>query len=138
MKLERCAVGFLLAAALLTAGCGGGADSVPTGSLSGKLLVSGNPLPSGQINFTSATSGTSGFADLQGDGSYAVAGELPAADYKVFVTQKGLGDTPPSEDGNPELTAPLDMLPQKYQSESTTDVTITVKEGKNTFDFDWK
>ena len=91
-----------------------------------------------QINFESGDKGASAYAYLMPDGSYALDTELPVGSYKVFVSPIGLGDTPPSEDGNPELNKPLKGIPEKYQSPATTDLIASISEGENPIDFELK
>lgn len=121
----------------LLAGCGGkdGAN-VPTGTVKGTVSLDGGPLTQGQVNFASSTTGGSAYGELQQDGSYELNGPIPVGDYKVYISRPDLGDTPPSEDGNPELNKPMKEVPEKFQSEATTDKTASVKKGLNTFDFD--
>ena len=133
---------FLVAIAFapicLMSGCGGDAISVPSGTASGTIKVNGNALKQARVNFISSTTGTGIYADLKEDGSYELPSEIPAGDYRVYLTAPGLGDAPPSESGNPELKDALKDVPQKYQSEQKTDLQIVIKEGDNTFDFDLK
>lgn len=119
-------------------GCGGGAESVPSGTVSGTIKVNGKALTQGRVNFVSSTTGTGAYADLKDDGSYEIPGEVPVGDYRVYITSVGLGDAPPSETGNPELKDALKDVPKKYQGEQTTDLQAAVKEGENAFDFDLK
>jgi hypothetical protein len=92
----------------------------------------------GQINFESEDAGASAYAYLMPDGSYSLDTELPVGNYKVFVSPIGLGDTPPSEDGNPELNKPLEGIPVKYQSPATTDLIASISEGENPINFELK
>ena len=126
---------FLLAGTVLLSGCGGGAEAVPSGQVSGNVTFDGSPWTTGRINFASSTTGAGAYADLQEDGSFTLPAELPAGEYKVFFTPVGLGDQPPAEPGQPEPATTLEGLPEKYQSETTTDQTATVKEGDNSLSF---
>lgn len=119
-------------------GCGGGTESVPSGTASGTVKVNGKALAAAQINFVSSTTGTGVYAELQADGSYELPNAVPVGDYRVYFTSAGLGDAPPSESGNPELKDALSDVPKKYQSEASTDLQAVVKEGANSFDFDLK
>ncbi|QDT40584.1 hypothetical protein Pan241w_06410 [Gimesia alba] len=119
-------------------GCGGGAETVPSGTASGTVKLDGKPLSQARINFVSSTTGAGVYADLQSDGSYELPNAIPEGDYRVFFTSAGLGDAPPSESGNPEQKDALKDVPKKYQSEQSTDLQALIKEGENTFDFDLK
>lgn len=117
----------------IVTGCGGGGESVPQGEVSGKITLDGQPLSTGRINFSSPSTGAAAYADLQQDGAYQLPASLPAGEYKVYVTPVGLGDTPPGDGPAPPST--LEGVPEKYQSEATTDITTTIKEGDNNLDF---
>ena len=121
----------------LLAGCGSGVEAKKTGTVSGKITVEGKPLTQGCVGFVSSTIGASAGGDLREDGTYTLDGPVPVGEYRVFLTPPGLGDTPPgveSEQPQQELKG----VPEKYLEEETTDLTATVKEGENTFDFDLK
>ena len=133
-RRQPCAAAVALMC-LLLAGCGGGSEAEPTGTVSGTVTFNGQPWTTGRVNFVSESTGSSGAGDLQENGSYRIERELPAGDYKVYLSDPGLGDQPPSEDGNPELGTALEALPEKYRSEATTDLTAKIVEGDNTFDF---
>lgn len=122
----------------ILSGCGGSAETVPSGTASGTVKLDGKPLSQARINFVSSTTGTGVYTDLQSDGSYELPNAIPEGDYRVFFTSAGLGDAPPSESGNPEQKDALKEIPKKYQSEQSTDLQALIKEGENTFDFDLK
>lgn len=130
-------VGLLLSALCLFSGCGG-SDLPAMGSVAGKVILGATTAMSrpGQINFESGDFGVSAFAFLNPDGSYSLEKELPVGNYKVYITPVGLGDTPPSEDGNPELNKPLEGVAPKYLSAATTDLVASISEGENAIDFD--
>ncbi|QDT32248.1 carboxypeptidase-like regulatory domain-containing protein [Thalassoglobus polymorphus] len=128
-------LGFTLVVLLnlcLIAGCGGGGDKAPSGRVSGSVKLNGEPVFPGKITLTSATIGAAGSADLTSDGEFTFEGPLPVGQYKVYLTSAGLGDSPPSENPKADANKGLKDVPQKYQSETTTDLTATIEEGKNT------
>ncbi|WP_417850733.1 hypothetical protein [Thalassoglobus sp.] len=127
-------LGFTLVVLLnlcLMAGCGGGGDKAPSGKVSGSVKLKGEPVFPGKITFTSATLGAAGSADLTPDGEFTFEGPLPVGQYKVYLTAVGLGDNPPSDNPKADANTGLKGVPQKYQSEATTDLTATIEEGKN-------
>lgn len=134
--LDRLALCLLLAG--LLNGCGASVDEVPTGTVSGTVQFDGKPLSGARVNFTSGTAGAGAYADLQQDGSYSITESIPAGDYKIYLSSPGLGDAPPSESGNQELKDALKDVPQKYQSDQSTDLQTVIKEGENTFNIDLK
>lgn len=133
VRLSLC----LLLAGLLN-GCGAGVEEVPKGTVSGTVKLDGKPLSGARVNFISGTAGAGAYADLQQDGTYSITEPIPAGDYKVYLSSPGLGDAPPSESGNQELKDSLKDVPQKYQSDQTTELQTIIKEGENTFEIDLK
>lgn len=129
---------IVLAPVCLISGCGGSANAVPAGTVAGTIKFNDNALKQARVNYVSSTTGTGIYADIMEDGTYELPSEIPAGEYRVYLTSPGLGDAPPSESGNPELKDALKDVPKKYQSEQATDLQVVVKEGENTFDFDLK
>lgn len=134
--LSRLTLCFMLTV-LLTA-CGSSVEEVPTGTVSGTVTLDGKPLSGARVNFISGTAGAGAYADLQQDGTYAISEPIAAGDYKVYLSSPGLGDAPPDESGNQDLKNALKDVPQKYQSDQTTELQTVIKEGENTFDIDLK
>lgn len=122
----------------LLSGCGGGAEAVPSGTVVGTVTSNGKPLGQGVINFTSSTTGTGVYIEMQPDGTYELPSAIPAGEYRVFFSTPNLGDVPPPEPGQAAPPNVLKDVPEKYQSEQTTDLQVQVKEGANTFDFELK
>ena len=82
-------------------------------------------------------------ATIQGDGSYTMRlGQregLPLGDYKVYVRPPLPGSQEHFRRRN--VAAPADSgtstkIPEKYQFESSSGLTASVKSGENKFDFD--
>lgn len=121
--------------ALGVVGCGGG-SSRSEGTIAGTVTSAGQPVTAGRVVFSSQAAGASGMANLEADGSFRVEGTLPVGDYKVYLTPPGLGDAPPAEPGQETSPPELTGVPQKYQNEATTDLTVTVEAGTNRFELD--
>ncbi len=119
---------------LVVAGCSGSSDQTPSGRVSGKVTLKGMPVAAGRVNFLGNGAGAS--ADLKPDGTFQLDGPLPVGSYAVCVTAAGLGDQPPSDDIKKDRSATLSMIPQKYQSETTSGLTAKVVTGSNSFPFD--
>lgn len=128
-------------ALLIAAGCGGGGDLDygPLGTLSGKVTSGGNPIAEGTIVLEKEGGGGSGGAEIQSDGTFTVTdkiGGIPAGTYKVafFPPTVEVDEGPNS----PPSTGFKDMpnLPEKYRTFDTSGLTVEIKEGKNTHDFD--
>jgi hypothetical protein len=122
-----------LTVGLLT-GCGdrsGGADLM--GKVSGKVTVNGKPLKSGRINFISEQVGVGAGGDLTPEGTYTLDGPVPEGVYKCFITF----NIAPSQLGTPAADV-VKTVPEKYQSQGTSDLSVTVESGENERDFDLK
>ncbi|HTK77536.1 MAG TPA: hypothetical protein VL371_19885 [Gemmataceae bacterium] len=123
--------GGLLVCLLL--GCG--AAGPKTAIVKGTVTYKGKPVPNGTVMFIPA-SGQHATGEIRPDGSYALSsfrpgdGAIPGK-YKVVVVamQDMAGRLP--EDRNP---LPPPIVPNKYSSIATTDLTAEVKEGENTID----
>lgn len=97
-----------------TAKAGGGPG------LRGRVTVKGKPLADGEVVFVSLGKATPRVytAKVQADGVYAPTEVLPAGEYVVIVTGKG--------------------VPEKYQTTTTSGLRVTLKAPPETFDFDLK
>ncbi len=129
----------LFAASLLT-GCGGGEpDKGPTGTVSGTVTLSGQPLSGGTIRF-SADQKTPFGADLDGTGKFTIGSPVLTGTYKVTVYPPAIGPSA-GPDGKMRPAVPSaykSNIPANYQTEQTTDMSQTVNEGENTFTIDLK
>ena len=120
---------------LIIAGCEGGRDT-ETVSIQGKVTFNGDPVPEGSVLvFESKDAGASRTTTLSADGAYALSGAsaIPPGSYKVAIT-------PPSSDESesPEENETDFSVPQKFQSTSTTDLTVDITTDKRTYDIDFK
>lgn len=114
-------------------GCGTKDAPVPTATVTGKVtLAGGKALPGGKINFRSTTvTHLVGTGEINADGTYE-AKNVPQGACKVFIENAYLktagtasGYTPPDATPLP-AGAKYVPIPQKYASETTTDLTTTV------------
>ena len=114
-------------------GCG--AAGPKTAIVRGTVTYKGKPVPNGTVTFIPA-SGHHATGDIRPDGSYTLTsfrpgdGAIPGT-YKVIVVamQDMTGRLP--EDRNP---LPPPIVPNKYTSIATTDISVEVKEGENQID----
>ncbi|WP_237228003.1 carboxypeptidase-like regulatory domain-containing protein [Rubinisphaera sp. JC750] len=126
----------ILAVTLLcVAGCGG--SSEPQGTLSGKVTYNGEPVSEGVVIFSSSGASFGAQADIEEDGSYTLStyeGGVPPGTYEVAVLPPTitLPDTEDSPGG--EALKEVDNIPQKYRSTQSSELTVTINEGSNTFD----
>jgi hypothetical protein len=94
-----------------------------TVSLSGHVTINGKPVEGGTVSLTTAgakaAEGEFAAALIHADGTYALKGSgLPPGQYAVAITGKG--------------------VPEKYGKADTSGLTVEVKPGAGTFDFDLK
>ena len=111
------------------AGCGSGGP--PTGSVSGKVTYNSQPLTAGVVTFINEEAGRGASSDLDASGQYRIPA-LQTGQYKVAIHRQPppVNETSPQTIGNGRLS-----IPEKYQDFQSSGLTATVKEGKNTTDF---
>ncbi len=110
----------------LNVGC---TPSNPVGTVKGTASVKGKPYNDASIMFVSLENGQGSGSDLQADGSFQLPDPLPVGSYTVYFAPKSIA----VEDAT---AAPIPMqmdrsVPQKYWSESSSDIKVDVKEGEN-------
>jgi hypothetical protein len=114
---------------MLSAGCGGPYDS----SVYGIATLNSAPLPGGTVKFTPEQAGPSGYALIDGDGSYSVmTGReegLPSGAYVVTVVT----NQPSIPNKNPSLppTPGKPITPAWYRDPTQSPLKYTVEPGKN-------
>jgi hypothetical protein len=120
--------------ALAAGGCGGG-----TGSVSGKVLYQGKPLPGGYVNFLGEKNVTKTSA-IKEDGSYSVSG-LPVGTAKISVQglmKRRLADLP-GQGGKDEKVEQKEVhVPPQYGNTDTSGLTYEVKPGSQSYDIELK
>lgn len=120
-----------------TSGCSGKNRELPGGEASGTVTFNGKPVREGLITFMNEEAGLGDETKLDGEGRYAFKKPIPTGDYKVTIM-------PPvekvREEKGPEVGVLKKMpdIPERYHNTTTTELRATVKEGKNTLDFDMK
>jgi len=116
-------VGVALIAATLLTGCGA-KEKAPEAKaqVSGTVTVQGTPLTFGTVTLLS--SGVSWEAKLDKAGKFQIPDALAPGTYLVYLR---------AVDGGPHPNVPV-----KYQSDTSTDYTVTVKAGDNNFPIDLK
>ena len=123
---------------VLLFGCTRGGD-LPTAPVSGKVTYKGKPVPSGTVMFV-PEKGPPATGEIGKDGSYSLGtyGKNDGAvlgKHKIAVTAVAdMSDRLP-EDRNP---LPPPIVPSKYLSQDTSELTFEVKQGKNVADLDLK
>jgi hypothetical protein len=111
-------------------GCG--PARAPTGKVSGKVTLQGQPLSSGVVLFSNEKLGAGASAKLDPTGSYQLDAPLPVGSYQVAVQPP----PPPAPHEMPQAAPPpRTNIPAKYQDPKTSELKATVNEGSNTADF---
>ncbi|HEY2411855.1 MAG TPA: hypothetical protein VGI40_06420 [Pirellulaceae bacterium] len=138
---QAAAVLFLVGlVALLLPGCGGGSTGLAV--VKGKISYKGKPVPHGTVNFLPNDGNKpTGTGEIQPDGSY---------ELKTFVSNKPSNGAVVGQhkvvivaimdQANvlPEQRSPLSepIVPVKYTSPATSDLSANVENKENTIDFD--
>lgn len=138
--------GLLLFAVLILPACGGksGGLTGPTGTVTGKVTMKGQPVANANIVFY-GTRGDTAVGTLGADGTYSLryqAGfSVPVGDYRVAITKGPAPDAPvPNPEdimAKPPVAAVDKSIPDKYRDPGTSNLIAVVKEGSNSgVDFD--
>ena len=133
---------------LLLCGCGPSDGLNRGGDLSGTVTLDGKPLGGGRVELFSANGKNSVSCQLRPDGTYTVS-EPPLGRCKVVVQTSHLKGMPPAPKGpkgriregaSAGMMYPDDLglvytpIPANYEDLATTDLTVTVRRGKQTQD----
>jgi hypothetical protein len=135
-KMVRAAALVLLPSALLF-GAGCGAAGPKTAPVTGKVIYKGQPVPSGTVSFIPA-SGTAATGEIDADGSFRLTtfrdgdGAILGLHKVVIVAMQDMSKKLPEE----RVPLPPPIVPDRYTSLATTDLSADVKEGPNAFTFD--
>jgi hypothetical protein len=132
---------MILAGALTALVCGCGSSDV--GTVSGTVTIGGQPLGEGTVVFENAPAGISVNTEIGPDGGYTVKtyefDGLPPGTYQVAIRPAsiGTGEAPLVSDPSQGGDVTESVIPEKYQSIKTSELSVTVVGGKNpSFDFD--
>ncbi|MDO5552168.1 MAG: hypothetical protein Q4G68_00270 [Planctomycetia bacterium] len=105
----------------------------PTGSITGMVTYKGQSVTNGEISFRGSERGKGGGCPIAEDGTYSI-NAIPTGDYSIVLLPP-----PKGMPGTPEERKPINyIVPEKYQKFETSNLTFTIKEGKNTFDLNLK
>ncbi len=121
-------------AALALIGCGGGGPRL--GAVRGTVTYKDKPVPNGTVLFVPAN-GPTATGKINPDGTYTLTtykagdGAVLGRHMVVVAAMESMHGRLP-EDRNP---LPPSIVPDKYTSIGTTDLTAEVKEGENVIDF---
>lgn len=110
--------------------CGCAAEEKPIVKLTGKVTTLDGPMKIGVVNFYSKETGQAVSANVN-DGTYQATAQIPEGTYVVFFTPPLPSDPLP---GKPAVIVELKGVPEKYQNERTSPLTVDVVAGAETLD----
>ena len=117
-----------------------GCNSSDLALVKGKVTLNGKPVPNGTVNFIPDNPGPSATGELKLDGTYALTtnklddGAKPGTYKVVIVAMEDQSGKLPEE----KSPLPAAIVPLKYTSLATTDLTATVEKKEHTIDFELK
>jgi len=127
-------------AALALPGCGPGSGGLAV--VKGKISYKGKPVPNGTINFLPNDGNKpSATGEIQPDGSYELKtylsnkpsnGAVIGQHKVVIVAMMDMGSALPEQ----RTPLPPPIVPVKYTSPATSDLTANVEDKENTINFD--
>ncbi len=133
---------LVVAIVSLVMGCSGGGEGLAV--VKGKITYKGKAVPNGTVNFMPADSNKpSATGEIQADGSYAMQtylgsrpsqGAVIGKHKVVIVAMQDMATRLPEE----RVPLPPPIVPIKYTSPATSDLTAEVEDKENVIDFDLK
>lgn len=138
---------LLLSVALV--GCSSSLHDGPTGTVTGRLTVDGQPAGAGfMVSFMEMTRGFLAFGTTDAEGRFKIdswnAGDMPIGTYKVMIAPPAATpardpSTITAEEAfeNPELIDPVQPkapFHPRYRDTSTSQLEFEIKEGTNEFE----
>jgi hypothetical protein len=131
---------------LSVVGCGSGGYSGPTGAVTGRVTLDGQPIPQGSVVSFVSEAGFTATATVSSDGSYQLqtAGnpEIPVSTYKVSIVPPAQAmsetdyDKYMSGEGGDATETPSEVIPPKYADPATSGLSFDVEQGANTINIE--
>ena len=117
-----CALAALVLVLVSATGCGSAKQqeaAEATAQASGSVAVNGKAVRDGTVGFYSLGSGASGQASVDKAGKFQLQSPLAPGEYTVYLSGAS-------------------NVPEKFQSETSSDYRVTLKEGANELTIDLK
>jgi hypothetical protein len=114
-------------------GCSGGHNEGPTSTVSGKVLVGGRAVTTGQINFFSESQQQSGVGIINPDGTYTVTNAPTGKDKVTISVPTSTKAAAPKSLISKSGPTPV-AVPDRYRNAATTEIRVDVAPGKQTVD----
>jgi hypothetical protein len=131
---------------LSVVGCGSGGYHGPTGAVTGRVTLDGQPIPQGSVVSFVSEAGFTATATVSSNGSYQLqtAGnpEIPVSTYKVSIAPPAQAmsetdyDKYMSGEGGDATETPSEVIPPKYADPATSGLSFDVEQGANTIDIE--
>jgi hypothetical protein len=140
MRLAGCC--GMLGLLTLIGGCGRTPRSVEHAEVSGKVLLQGQPVPGGQVNFVTVKGGFASAGTIDENGNYQI--KAPVGEVVITVNnamlapRRGPREVPhpkkPGADEEQPVKGRWVKIPSRYSTPDTSDLKYTVKPGTQTHD----
>jgi hypothetical protein len=119
---------------LYVAGCGGSGGRL---AVSGTVTYKGVPVEQGSIAFI-PTAGKGAYGASIFKGTFAIPADrgLEPGTYKVMISSTVVEGKPPLEPGGPDGPQPKELIPAKYNSQTTLTREIKAGQAKLAFNLD--
>lgn len=127
---------LILLPLLMASGCGEN-DPLNRQAISGKIMLDGEPLVDGTVEFTPVGNGVPSGASVK-DGLFTIPEEkgLPPGDYVVRISAANSSGVTTEMPGESNQIA-LELIPEKYNTKSELSYHVDEK-GSNVLDLDLK
>lgn len=124
----------LVTALLSPLGCDSGAK---LGKVRGTVKFKGKAVTEGTVTLLNLTEGGAAEANINPDGTFAIAHGVPLGEYVVEIKPlTEMRDTDPGKTPPAPVEKNAPDIPRKYRQQGTTPLKASVKEGDNEIHFE--
>jgi hypothetical protein len=141
-SVNYCLALILCSSAIQFTGCAKGPPELTV--VSGKVVMNGQPIRAGTVEFVTTDNIHSAIADLMADGTYRMPG-APVGPVRIAISTAGYDRAPPPNEEDGPVQNPKDRsgknprfvaVPAKYHTVETSDLSTTIEPGQNTYDIE--